>query len=138
MVDRPALTPATVVNVRGAKVRTWTVYIGRAVRGHYKASRWGNPFKIGRDGTRDEVIEKYRAWIVDQPELMRDVATLHGQVLGCWCAPEPCHGEVLAELAAAAWLEKLPGTSGPTCARSTSSRSGAEPHRALDSPAPLL
>ncbi len=68
------------------------VFIGRP-------SKWGNPFVIGRDGTRQEVIAKYRAWIVDQPELMAALGELRGKVLGCFCAPRPCHGDVLAELA---------------------------------------
>jgi hypothetical protein len=68
------------------------IYIGRP-------SKWGNPFVIGRDGTREEVIAKYRAWIVRQPDLMAALAELRGKVLGCYCAPLPCHGDVLADLA---------------------------------------
>jgi hypothetical protein len=71
------------------------VYIGRP-------SKWGNPFVIGRDGDRDEVIRKYKEWILSQPELLRDLKELEGKVLGCWCAPKKCHGDVLVEL-----LEKL-------------------------------
>ena len=70
------------------------------------ASKWANPFKIDRpdkkrDGTRDEVIAKYRAWIVQQPELMAALPELRGKDLACWCAPERCHGDVLLELAKA-------------------------------------
>lgn len=64
-----------------------------------KASIWGNPFVIGKDGTREEVIAKYRAWVLEQPHLMAQVGSLRGKVLGCWCAPQACHGDVLAELA---------------------------------------
>ena len=67
------------------------VYIGRP-------SKWGNPFEIGRDGTRAEVIEKYRQWILGQPELLADLHELKGKTLGCWCSPLPCHGDVLVEL----------------------------------------
>jgi hypothetical protein len=74
------------------------VYIGRGGLG-YRASKWRNPFVIGPDGTREEVIAKYRAWIVEQPELMAALPDLRGKDLVCWCAPEPCHGEVLLELA---------------------------------------
>lgn len=77
------------------------IYIGRAARG-FAASKWGNPFVIGKDGTRDEVIAKYRAWIVTQPHLMAALPELRGKVLGCWCAPLACHGNVLIELAEAA------------------------------------
>jgi hypothetical protein len=68
------------------------VYIGRP-------SKWGNPFAIGKDGTREQVIEKYRSWIPTQPELIAALPELKDKVLGCWCAPKACHGDVLAELA---------------------------------------
>ena len=68
------------------------VYIGRP-------SAWGNPFQVGRDGTRDEVIAKYEAWIRTQPHLLENLPLLQGKVLGCWCKPERCHGDVLARLA---------------------------------------
>lgn len=68
------------------------VYIGRP-------SKWGNPFVIGGDGTREQVIEKYRAWLLQQPELMAALPELRGKVLGCWCAPRACHGDVLVEMA---------------------------------------
>ena len=67
------------------------VYIGRG-------SIWGNPFKIGPDGTRKEVIEKYREYILNNPELMAKLPELKGKVLGCYCKPKACHGDVLVEL----------------------------------------
>ena len=60
---------------------------------------WGNPFVIGRDGNRAQVIEKYREWLPGQPDLMKRLPTLRGKVLGCWCAPKPCHADVLLKLA---------------------------------------
>lgn len=69
------------------------VYIGRP-------SIWGNPFSIGRDGNRDEVIQKFREHIQNNPTLLQRCRTeLKGKVLGCWCAPKHCHGDVLAEIA---------------------------------------
>ncbi len=67
------------------------VHIGRP-------SKWGNPFYIGKDGTREEVIEKYRVWIKTRPKLMAALPELLGKTLGCWCHPKPCHGDVLVEL----------------------------------------
>jgi hypothetical protein len=61
---------------------------------------WGNPFLIGRDGGRAEVIAKYEAWLLDNPALLTRLPELAGLTLGCWCKPEPCHGDVLARLAA--------------------------------------
>ena len=71
----------------------YDVYIGRP-------APWGNPFEIGRDGSRDEVIKKYRQWLAAKPELIaRAKVELRGKTLGCWCAPKPCHGDVLLEIA---------------------------------------
>lgn len=74
----------------------YDVYIGRP-------GPFGNPFVIGRDGTREEVITKYRRWLYERCE--RDanyraaVASLRGKVLGCYCAPKACHGDVLTKAA---------------------------------------
>jgi hypothetical protein len=68
------------------------VFVGRP-------SMWANPFFMGRDGKRDEVIEKFAHWLIRQPSLLRAVSTLRGMTLGCDCKPLPCHGDVLAELA---------------------------------------
>jgi len=78
--------------VAHCKKEKYDIYIGRP-------SKWGNPFTIGRDGTREQVIEKYRRWIMTQPELLAALPELKGRVLGCWCKPKACHGDVLAELA---------------------------------------
>lgn len=67
------------------------VYIGRP-------SKWGNPFTIGKHGTREEVIELYCEWIRDQTELLKDLPELWGKDLVCWCAPAACHGDVLLSL----------------------------------------
>lgn len=64
-----------------------------------RATRWGNPFEIGKDGTREEVIEKYRDYLQNNPWLLKQLPELKGKVLGCWCAPLPCHGDILLELA---------------------------------------
>jgi len=83
-----------VLNARrvGRKPAPGRIYVGRP-------SKWGNPFVIGRDGTRLEVIAKYRAWIAQQPALLAALGELRGKDLVCWCAPDPCHAEVLIELA---------------------------------------
>jgi len=69
----------------------YDVYIGRP-------SKWGNPFSIGKDGTRGEVIEKYLEYILNNEELMDALPELKGKILGCWCAPAPCHGDILVGL----------------------------------------
>lgn len=54
-----------------------SVYVGRP-------SIWGNPFVIGKDGTRDEVIAKYGSWLMQQPALLAKLARLAGKHLICW------------------------------------------------------
>jgi hypothetical protein len=58
---------------------------------------WGNPFTIAEYG-RDGCIDKYEEWIMTQPQLLARLPELKGKVLGCWCAPRRCHGEVLIKL----------------------------------------
>ena len=74
------------------KAQPFDVYIGRP-------SEWGNPFVIGVDGNRSQVIDKYEKWLMKQPALLAKLHTLRGKVLGCWCKPQACHGDVLARLA---------------------------------------
>ena len=68
------------------------VYIGRP-------SIWGNPFVIGKDGDRATVITKYENWVLRNNTLMSRIHELKGKDLVCWCAPLPCHGDVLIRLA---------------------------------------
>jgi len=74
------------------KRESYDVYIGRP-------SKWGNPFLVGRDGDRRECIKLYEEWIMQHPELIADLPELRGRILGCWCAPKECHGDVLLRLA---------------------------------------
>jgi hypothetical protein len=54
---------------------------------------------IKRDGTRAEVISKYREWLLSNKELLAQLHELKGKVLGCWCKPNyDCHGDFLIEL----------------------------------------
>lgn len=73
------------------KKEKYDIYIGRP-------SKWGNPFSIGKDGTRKEVIIKYIKWIKKNKKLLRDLKELKNKVLGCWCKPKMCHGDVLIRL----------------------------------------
>jgi hypothetical protein len=68
------------------------VYIGRP-------SKWGNPFILGRDGNRQQVIQKYEQYLLNNARLIQSVHELKGKRLACWCAPAPCHGDVLARYA---------------------------------------
>lgn len=73
------------------KKEKFDVYIGRP-------SKWGNPYTIGKDGTREEVIKKYMTWFQEQPDLIKSLHELKGKTLGCWCKPKDCHGDFLVSL----------------------------------------
>lgn len=65
-----------------------------------RTTPYGNPFVVDRDGTRDEVIERYREHLKSRPQLVKKIKRdLKGKHLLCWCAPERCHGEVIMEIA---------------------------------------
>jgi len=81
-----------VLNKHQARIPAGAIYIGRG-------SRWGNPFRIGQDGDRATVIVKYERWLVDQHHLLRTLDELRGLDLVCFCAPRPCHGDLLLRLA---------------------------------------
>ena len=90
-----------VLNIRDTKGRVppGAVYIGRAnPRYRLRSSNWRNPFVIGKDGTREEVIAKYERYLIESG-LINQIGELRGKDLVCWCAPEPCHGDVLLRLA---------------------------------------
>lgn len=103
-----------VMNVRGLNLkeeaRAKVVYCGRECAG-WKGSPLGNPFVIGKDGNREQVIEKYRAWLkeivrdglkgksspawIELLKIVERVKKGEDVVLGCWCNPLPCHAEVI-------------------------------------------
>lgn len=104
----PQYRGTRVVNLRGNN-QDYDVYIGRANQWRkLPASKWANPFKVGRDGTVAEVLAKYRAHVLARPELIAALPELVGKRLGCWCAPNDCHGDVLVELLKAHGLGQVP------------------------------
>jgi len=81
------------------------VYVGRGCYGFGK-SVLANPFVIGKDGDRNEVIEKYRKWLWieynkggearNELERLSDIVRRGDRlVLMCWCKPKACHGDVI-------------------------------------------
>lgn len=70
-----------------------------------RGTAWGNPYRLPPLATmeqRQRVIERYRQHLLGRPDLLARLSGLCGKRLGCWCAPLPCHGDVLVELIAAA------------------------------------
>ena len=85
------------------KQKTINRVVNRSRKSHYdvdigRGSIWGNPFVIGMDGTRTEVIAKYEIYIRNRPDLLAQLWRLKNKILGCWCFPMTCHGQVLLKL----------------------------------------
>lgn len=87
-----------VINIKDDEA--YDVYIGRP-------SKYGNPFSHKEKTTakykvssRAEAVEKYREWILEGEGmyLLNNIEELRGKVLGCWCKPKKCHGDVLIEI----------------------------------------
>ena len=81
------------------KREEFDVYIGRG-------SRWGNPYshKVGTlaehvVGSRTEAIQKFEEYLLSNEELMASLPDLKGKILGCWCKPKSCHGDILLRYA---------------------------------------
>lgn len=66
-----------------------------------RPSIYGNPYVIGRDGTREEVIEKFKKYFYNRIQhdtaYLIAVVKLRDQRIGCCCEPDPCHGDVYVE-----------------------------------------
>lgn len=102
------MKPTTLVNLNK---EPYDVYIGRG-------SKWGCPYTIIKDrptlakeivDSKEEALAKYREYVLASPELMESLDELEGKVLGCFCKPEKCHGDVLLELLTQKKLKALLG-----------------------------
>jgi len=86
----------TIVNIKVTK--NYDIYIGRP-------SIWGNPYSHLANTlaeykvtTREEAITNYKKWILTNEDLLKKLPELKDKVLGCYCKPLSCHGDVLIEL----------------------------------------
>lgn len=69
------------------------VYIGRP-------SKWGNPFEMSKDVSRDEVCDMFEKYVEENPLLKQVIKDeLKGKNLICFCAPRRCHGDTLLRIA---------------------------------------
>jgi hypothetical protein len=76
-----------------------THYIGRGAAPSGKHAQLGNPFVLRIESARTKVIEEYEEWVRRQPEVMKRIAELpEDAVLGCWCKPRACHGDVIIKI----------------------------------------
>lgn len=82
-----------VVNKKREGIPYDAVYVGRP-------SEWGNPFRIGVHGDRDQVIVLHRKWVLSDPNRWAAIRReLRGKDLVCNCAPKPCHADILLWIA---------------------------------------
>lgn len=92
--------PTRVINLKITKVSnkdagdSYDVYIGRG-------TLWGNPYQMGKEGTRDEVIAKFaydfeKRFLKLPEKFDENIEKLRGKTLGCHCKPAACHGDVIA------------------------------------------
>jgi len=73
-----------------------------------RTTMWGNPFEIGRDGSRSEVIDKFRKWLngeaytdfkqKEREAILFNLDVLENKTLACWCKPKACHGDVYRDM----------------------------------------
>ena len=63
-------------------------------------SKWGNPFVLGLNGSRREVVEKFKQAVLNGPLqwILEELEELRGKILVCYCKPAECHGDVYVEL----------------------------------------
>lgn len=79
------------IKIVNVKEEEFDVYIGRG-------TKWGNKFIEGVDGTREEVIQLYKEWFLENPVLqVSAIKELQSRVLGCHCKPKACHGDILVD-----------------------------------------
>ena len=94
---------ATVVNLKGIDKSIWEtqpnlVYIGRGnSKEGIQDSKWANKTPPNDDVTLEQSLEMYEKSIKDSP-LAEQLGELRGKILGCWCFPNRCHGDILLKL----------------------------------------
>lgn len=104
------MKPPSVVRIRrkgGVIVCNCDIYIGREIQmggWDLKKSKWHNPFKKSDGSSIETILKKYEHYVRASSRLMHSLKELSGKRLGCWCHPNPCHGDVLRKL----FLEQFP------------------------------
>ena len=119
-VENPGLIPVTdpprfintpnIINLSNVEnIEEWElkgegnhIYIGRKVDKETKkhpGSKWGNPKLNDHDNNRKTVINLFKTHCMNDEDMMKSVGELKDKILGCYCAPDQCHGEFLHQLA---------------------------------------
>jgi hypothetical protein len=103
MRERVEAGEIVVASLRGQHTRVigWAERSGKYERVD-RRSQWGNPFEMPADGDRETVIRNYEDhYLPFKPSITVKLGNLRGKLIGCWCAPEPCHADVLKR-----WAER--------------------------------
>ena len=87
------------------------IYIGRNMSFYVEGtneSKWHNPFPVKKGNKKyktnvkryslDESLKMYREYVESNDDLMNSLQELDDKILGCWCKPSRCHGDILKEL----------------------------------------
>lgn len=114
-----------VVNIRK---ESCDVYIGRA--GHGKDGYFGNPFRLDAEMARGGTLESYRKYFYHRlstdEEFRGRIGELRGKTLGCFCKPNPCHGDVIKE-----YMDRMEGRTDETGIEKTYWKGVAYPVREI-------
>ena len=82
----------------GLDIGPCKVYVGRAPAPGGLISKWSNPFKLGKDGSRQEVLEKLEAFLREEKRA-DGLEELRGKTLLCHCSKRvACHADILVKL----------------------------------------
>jgi len=83
------------IRIVHCKKEAFDTYIGRP-------SVLGNPFIIGRDGSREDVVAKFEEYARDRmktdPVFKAAILACRGKILGCWCGRKLCHGTIIRKI----------------------------------------
>lgn len=98
LIERGVCVVANMHDKTDIALLAWAEANDRLVRID-RQTEWGNPFEMPVDGDRAEVVSKFTMfYLPNKPGLLAKMPALRGKVLGCWCHPEECHGDIIAEV----------------------------------------
>src|SRR5690606_7663527 len=85
------------MKVVNLKIEAYDLYIGRENKTYgLECSKWANPYSLEKY-SREESLSLYEKYIRES-DLYNCLEELENKILGCWCKPKKCHGDILIEL----------------------------------------
>lgn len=90
-----------IVNIKHKPTPYYDIYIGRVNKWlELPESKWHNPFAMKKESDRPIVLNRFTAYLLASPNLMECLYELDNKILGCYCFPKFCHGNVLLNMRA--------------------------------------